>query len=50
MHHILVKCPDVAGECTACIFRVSEALQLDAEVMQRKNCAVYLTQFEGHYI
>ena len=47
MHHILVKRPDVAEECTAYIFSVSELLQLGAEVMQGKNWAAYLTQFEG---
>jgi len=46
MHHILVKYPYIAEECTASIFRVSELLQLDAEVVQRKNCTGVLTQFE----
>jgi hypothetical protein len=40
MRHILVKCPDVVEECTACVFGVSELFQLDAEVMQRKNALI----------
>jgi hypothetical protein len=41
------KCSDVSEEHTASIFRANEFGQVDAEVIQTKNCVSYIGWFEG---
>jgi hypothetical protein len=41
---VVNKCSDIAEVSTACIFRVTELFQADAEVIRRKKmCRSYLT-------
>jgi len=34
LHDVVAKCTDISEECTACIFRVTKLVKVDAEVIQ----------------
>jgi hypothetical protein len=42
LHHVLQACFNVLEECAASIFRVTELVNVDAEVIGKKACVNYI--------
>jgi hypothetical protein len=47
LHGGLDRCSDISEEHPAPVFRETELMQVDTEVIHTKNCTHYVGQFEG---
>jgi len=41
LHHVVVECSHTSEEHTASIFRVTETVPVDGEMMRKKMCHLY---------